>query len=287
MAYATTKKQNRILCIALVVLLAAAAILIAVTGSANRKKEEVPPVDNKTQTEQSEPEKGKKLSEPDAQKQSSEDALSGENAVSAGKKPAAQDQANTPNRETLTDDPGETKTEEKSKTGKDKTTSAEGEADAAEVSAPLDDVLPDFIAPVNGALMKEHSVDVPVFSYTMNDYRTHTGVDLACAAGASVVAPADGTVGQVWEDPMMGISMNLIHKGGAVTYYKGLSAETMDTLSAGKEVRAGEVIASVGDTALIECGDEPHLHFEMSVNGESVDPAEYIHFERLSETYED
>lgn len=263
MAYATTKKQNRILCIALVVLLAAAAILIAVTGSANKKKEENPPVDNKS----SESVNDTSAVEP------SEDAIGN---LIPGKKTETES-------ETTAD---ETKKSEETQKSEDKKTSSET-ADAAEVSVNLSDKLPAFIVPVNGVVSKEHSIDVPVFSYTMNDYRTHTGVDIVCELGTSVVAPADGVVGQVWEDPMMGVSLNLIHSGGAVTTFKGLAPETMESIAAGDEVKAGQVIASCGDTALIECGDEPHVHMEMTVNGETVNPADYMNFEYLSTTYED
>lgn len=266
MAYATTKKQNRILCISLVVLLAAAAILIAVTGSANKKKNENPPVDNKN-TESVED----TVSEP------SEDAIGN---LIQGK--STEDTKTE--KETEKSDP-ETQKEESKTTGAD----AENADDTAEVSAvsATEGQLPTFIVPVNGVVSKEHSMDVPVFSYTMNDYRTHTGVDIVCELGASVAAPADGIVGQVWEDPMMGVSLNLIHSGGAVTTFKGLSPETMETISAGEQVKAGQVIASCGDTALIECGDEPHVHMEMTVNGEPVNPADYMTFAYQSETYED
>lgn len=268
MAYATTKKQNRILCITLVVLLAAAAILIAVTGSANKKKSENPPVDNKN-TESVED----TVSEP------SEDAIG--NLIQGNDQKETQSE-----KETEKSNP-ETKNDESKTTAAE----AEGADDTTEVSAVAantsTDKLPSFIVPVNGVVSKEHSIDVPVFSYTMNDYRTHTGVDIVCEIGASVVAPADGIVGQVWEDPMMGVSLNLIHNGGAVTTFKGLAPETMETMTAGDQVKAGQVIAACGDTALIECGDEPHVHMEMTVNGETVNPADYMTFEYLSETYED
>lgn len=277
MAYATTKKQNRILCIALVVLLAAAAILIAITGSANRKKEDVPPIDSKTETKDTD------------SKSDAEDALG-----KLGSKGNSADSDSKSGKDTETkpesDDKAKSDAKNEQDTSSDKTASADASSagdNAAEVSANVSNELPKFTVPVNGVVSKEHSIDVPVFSYTMNDYRTHTGVDLICDTGASVAAPADGIVGQVWSDPMMGVSLNLIHSGGAVTYYKGLSPETMETISAGDEVKQGEVIASVGDTALIECGDEPHLHFEMTVNGESVDPADYISFDYLSSSYED
>ncbi len=255
MANATTNKQNRFLLIALAVLLAAAAILIAITGSANRT-EEKPPVDNRTETQgQAE------TNVPE----STEDAF--------GKLFGKGEETTAP------------ETAKPKETESPKPTAAETE-EVAEVSAPVTESLPTFIVPVNGMVAKTHSVDVPVFSSTMNDYRTHTGVDILCEAGTSVVAPADGTIGQVWEDPMMGICVNVIHKGGGVTTFKGLAEETVDFISAGTDVKKGQAIAATGTTALIECGDESHVHMEMTVNGEIVNPAEYIEFEYLSDTFE-
>jgi len=156
-----------------------------------------------------------------------------------------------------------------------------------EASADVKDVLPEFSLPVNGPVSNGYSMEVPVFSYTMNDYRTHNGVDLLCAPGTSVVAPADGLVGQVWEDPMMGICLNLIHSGGAVVTFKGLAPETMNFIAPGTEVKKGQAVAASGQTALIECGDEAHVHMEMTINGETVNPADYIPCELQSAVYED
>ena len=50
----------------------------------------------------------------------------------------------------------------------------------------------------------------------------------------------------------------------------------MPTVSAGDKVRAGDVIGSVGRTALLEVGQEPHLHFAVHRNGQPVDPEGFV-----------
>ena len=102
---------------------------------------------------------------------------------------------------------------------KDETTAAPESSDTADADADAGadaaaDVLPDFIAPVPGAVIKGYSTSVPVYSQTMDDYRVHSGVDLAASIGDKVYAAATGTVGAVWEDPMNGCSLTLIHKRG-------------------------------------------------------------------------
>ena len=58
-------------------------------------------------------------------------------------------------------------------------------------------------------------------------------------------------------------------------------------MKAGDKVIAGQIIGASGETALIESAEENHLHFELAVNGKTVDPAEYIDIVMLSDLYED
>ena len=138
------------------------------------------------------------------------------------------------------------------------------------------DVLPELVAPAVGVVAKEHDLSTPVFSLTTNDWRTHTGIDIACALGDAVYAAAAGTVTSVASDLMMGTTVTISHAGEGVTVYKNLAVEVAEGIKAGAKVIAGQVIGTVGDTAMIESADEPHLHFELTVKGVPVDPMEYI-----------
>ena len=119
-------------------------------------------------------------------------------------------------------------------------------------------------------------MEVPVFSDTMQDWRVHDGVDIACAVGDTVCAAADGKIGKIWQDPMMGTSLTIVHDGGAVSLYQGLAEEFPAPLKAGDSVTAGQVIASCGATALIECAEPDHIHYSLQIGGVSVDPGEYM-----------
>lgn len=138
--------------------------------------------------------------------------------------------------------------------------------------------VPTFSSPVSGVVTKEFSDSVPVFSETMNDYRVHLGVDVSGASGEAVKASADGTVGAIWEDPLMGTCMTIVHDGGFVTTYKGLSELIPEGIAQGVAVSAGQPVAAIGESALIEIAEEPHVHLEMTLNGEQVDPCQYIVF---------
>ena len=151
----------------------------------------------------------------------------------------------------------------------------------------LNNTIPEFALPVGGVLSQKHSVDTQVFSPTLNEYRVHLGIDIATEEAAPVFAMAQGTVAQIWEDPMMGWSLAISHTGDAVTVYKNLSKEFAEGIVVGAEVEAGQLLGCVGDTAMIEIAEEPHLHMEMTVKGLQVDPLEYFSQEVISALTED
>lgn len=178
---------------------------------------------------------------------------------------------------------------EKDDTAKDEDEDEDEKEDVFnEAPADVEDAntLPTFINPTGGYLIKNYSSDTPVFSLTMEDYRTHTGVDVFVEVGERILASADGTVKEIWEDPMMGTCISLSHSGGAVSTYKNVSPELPENIKVGEAVVSGQLIAVGGESALMEVAEEPHVHFELSVDGKSVDPTEYITFTSSEVPYE-
>lgn len=143
-------------------------------------------------------------------------------------------------------------------------------------SVSVEDKLPSFVLPVSGALYKEHDPTLQVFSNTMNDYRVHIGVDIITEESAPVYAAADGKIDKIWEDTLMGYCIAVKHGGDCYTIYKNLAETLPDGIAEGVSVRSGQLIASVGESAMVEVAEEPHLHFEMTVSDLSVDPLEYF-----------
>lgn len=140
-----------------------------------------------------------------------------------------------------------------------------------------DELPPEIALPVSsGKLSQKHSVDLQVFSPTLKEWRTHLGIDITTAADAPVLAAADGTVSAIWEDPLMGWCVALSHSGECVTVYKNLAADMAEGITAGASVQKGQLLGHVGDSAMTELAQEPHLHMEMTVKGLQVDPLEYF-----------
>jgi murein DD-endopeptidase MepM/ murein hydrolase activator NlpD len=136
-----------------------------------------------------------------------------------------------------------------------------------------------YSRPVNGEVTKFFSDEILVYSVTMNDYRVHFGVDFASATGNPVSAFCDGVIASIEEDPLLGYSVSVDHGNGMVSVYRNLSEILPQGMEVGKTVKSGEVIAGVGESALIECAETPHLHFELLLNGKPVNPADYLELE--------
>jgi len=153
-------------------------------------------------------------------------------------------------------------------------------------SVEIEDI--DFTSPIaNGYVVVPCSLTVPVYSMTMNDYRTHLGVDISAAEGDAVKSCADGTVSSVYEDPMMGVTVEVTHAEGIISVYKNLSSELPDSVEVGAMLTSGDTLGYVGTSALVECEEESHLHFELHADGVAVDPAEHIEMTLASDVFED
>jgi murein DD-endopeptidase MepM/ murein hydrolase activator NlpD len=72
----------------------------------------------------------------------------------------------------------------------------------------------------------------------------------------------------------MGTTVVIRHDGGYVTMYSSL-AETV-TVKAGDRVVMGQTIGQVGNTALLENAIGDHVHFSVTWNDKSMDPAEFL-----------
>ena len=146
--------------------------------------------------------------------------------------------------------------------------------------------VPKMALPVVGMVAKGYDSTVQVYSTTMGDYRIHLGLDMTTEDATPVLAAADGVVSQIWDDPMMGKCVALSHSGDCYTIYKNLNPTLPEDIAVGSEVKAGDCLGQVGQSAVLELAEEPHLHFEMTVGGLSVDPLEYFSEQAMAQLSE-
>lgn len=132
----------------------------------------------------------------------------------------------------------------------------------------------EFIVPVTGEIIMDYSMDMPVYWKTLDQYMTHSGVDISAPKGTSVSACAAGTVTRIEEDDKLGIIVEINHGNNIISVYGNMGKENLIEL--GEVVSRGDIIGEVGKTSLFEFEEEDHLHFEIRKNNEPVDPGNYI-----------
>ena len=103
----------------------------------------------------------------------------------------------------------------------------------------------------------------------LKTYRMHSGIDYAAPTGTPIMAPADGVVSFAGVKGGYGNAIMLNHRKGMETLYGHMSA-FVSGVNAGKSVKAGDVIGFVGSTGR---STGPHLHYEVRINGQIVDPS--------------
>ena len=99
----------------------------------------------------------------------------------------------------------------------------------------------------------------------------HTGLDIATAKGTDIKVCSDGKVVFASNKGSYGNLVKVEHKNGVETWYAHCSKIYA---KAGQEVKAGDIIAAVGSTGN---STGPHLHFEIRINGNPVNPQKYIY----------
>lgn len=144
-----------------------------------------------------------------------------------------------------------------------------------EVTFPPDSGL-NFEPPVDGEVIRVFAMNSLIYSKTLNQWMTHPGVDIACSKGDEVRSIAKGTVDNVYQDDMFGVTVVIKHENGLVSVYSNLKDDV--TVKIGDAVESRDVIGYVGDTAICECLERSHIHFEIIVNDVHVNPEGLITF---------
>ena len=128
----------------------------------------------------------------------------------------------------------------------------------------------EFAYPVEGEITKPYSIDNLVYSETLQEWVIHKGIDIKAPRTTVVKASEEGTIISIKNDPRYGLSIIVEHRDGYTTIYSNLL--TAEFVSEGEQISKGQTIGTVGNSAVFEIADEPHLHFEMLRNNENIDP---------------
>ena len=126
--------------------------------------------------------------------------------------------------------------------------------------------------PVLGRVLNSYSGDELVYSKTLGDWRTHNGVDYACAQDAQVCAPAAGKVTAVDTDGRWGSVVCIEDSAGHLWRVCGTADPTVQT---GDEVSVGQILGRAGSIPN-ECAEETHIHLEVLQGEQYLDPAKLL-----------
>ena len=109
-------------------------------------------------------------------------------------------------------------------------------------------------------------------------YKLHTGTDISAPMGATFVAANDGIVTKAGFNTAYGNMVILDHGGGITTLYAHGSEILVQE---GQIVKQGEQVLKVGSTGY---STGPHAHFEIRINGQYVNPIDYLNSDKLNNT---
>lgn len=144
--------------------------------------------------------------------------------------------------------------------------------DSKKTETKLED--PKFKRPVAGEIIREFAKDKLVYSNTLQEWVTHNGIDIKAEKTTVIKASEEGTIKSIKNDPRYGLTVVIEHNNGFTSVYSNLL--TAEFVVEGEKVKQGQTIGTVGNTATFEITDEAHLHFEITKDGEYLDPELYI-----------
>lgn len=131
-----------------------------------------------------------------------------------------------------------------------------------------------FAKPVEGEISKEYAQENLVYSETLQEWVTHSGIDIKADKTTVVKSAEKGTVKTIKNDPRYGLTIVVEHANGYKTVYANLL--TSEFVVEGEKVEKGQSLGTVGNTAVFEIADEPHLHFEILKDSMPVNPSDFI-----------
>lgn len=131
-----------------------------------------------------------------------------------------------------------------------------------------------FQKPVEGEITSEFAKENLIYSKTLGEWVTHTGIDIKADKTTIVKAAEDGKVKTIKNDPRYGLTIVIEHNDGFQTVYSNLL--TSEFVTEGENVKKGQSIGTVGNTAVFEVADDAHLHFEILKDSIQVDPSIYL-----------
>ena len=130
-----------------------------------------------------------------------------------------------------------------------------------------------MMKPLEGTILRPYSPEKPIYFESLNTWMVHTGVDIVAEKGTEIKASLSGTVESVENDPATGYTITIVSEDGITLVYANVA--TLELVEVGQEVKQGDTISTVGNSAAATKGDPDHLHLEYFKNGKRMDTKLY------------
>lgn len=152
-----------------------------------------------------------------------------------------------------------------------------GEEFAAEpqnMTAAFDPAEDLMVWPVSGAVLMDYSSDALIYDRTLDLYRTNDSISIGAEEAEEVLAAADGIVTDIGRSDALGNYVVLDNGSGYETTYGQLSEDM--AVNVGEYVAQGEVLGCIDAPSWYSSALGTHLTFTVRVNGETVNPLEFL-----------
>ena len=147
-------------------------------------------------------------------------------------------------------------------------------AEPQNMTATFDPAVDMMVWPVSGAVLMDYSRDALIYDRTLDLYRTNETLCIGAEEAEEVLAAADGIVTEIGESDTLGNFVVLDNGDGCETTYGQLSDEIWVAL--GEYVAQGEALGCVDAPSWYSSALGTHLSFTVKVNGETVNPLEFL-----------
>ncbi len=131
-----------------------------------------------------------------------------------------------------------------------------------------------MVWPVSGVVLMDYSADALIYDETLDLYRTNESISIGAAEAEEVLAAADGIVTDIGESDALGNYVVLDNGSGYETTYGQLSEDL--AVAVGEYVAQGEVLGCIDAPSWYSSALGTHLTFTVTVNGETVNPLEFL-----------
>jgi len=123
-------------------------------------------------------------------------------------------------------------------------------------------------------VIREYSETEPSYSETLNVWEIHKGIDVSVEKEQEIKSLMNGKVVDIYKDDQYGMSVKVQSEDNITVVYSNLSENV--SVEKNQEIVEGDIIGVSGNTTIVECKSDQHVHIEAYKGENSIDPMTLI-----------